>query len=306
MLDLNALVRFAAVVEHGGFSPAARALGLPRQSVHRSVVKLESQAGVRLLERSSRHVRPTEAGRRLFEHAQSILRTAKEAQGTLAASRAEPRGVLRLTATHLLADVFLTETIPLFLARWPLVSVDASFTVAVVDLLREDIDLAIRAIASPPPSMYAKRLGGTETVCCASPAYLADAEPVSHPFALAKHPVLFYGPDASVRRWHFERGGEHVDIEVHPRLRSNSSDIARKACLEHLGILRIPRLGVRAELASGALVEVCEAWRQPPTPIWAVYPSRSDQSPVVAAFLAVLQESISEPARPSRLSGEPG
>ena len=97
-LDLNALARFAAVVEHGGFSSAARALGQPRQSIHRSVAALEAEAGVRLLERTTRSVRLTAAGRRLHEHASSILRAAREARTSLVEARATPRGRLRLTA----------------------------------------------------------------------------------------------------------------------------------------------------------------------------------------------------------------
>jgi DNA-binding transcriptional LysR family regulator len=296
MLDLNALARFAAVVERGGFSSAARALRLPRQSIHRSVVKLEEAAGVRLLERSSRHVRPTDAGRRLFGHAVEILRQAEEAKAMLTASRVEPNGVLRLTASHLIASAFLSDTIPTFLERWPRVSVDAEFTVAVSDLLREDFDIAIRAGASLPPSMFAKRLGGVQAVCCASPQYLASAPAITHPFALTQHPTLFYGPSSSSGRWHFEGEGEQVDVDIRVRLRSDSSDIAIRACLAHQGILRIPAFAVAADLANGNLVEVCAGWRPPQTPIYAVYPSRSDQNPAVGAFLSVLREHLAEVA----------
>jgi DNA-binding transcriptional LysR family regulator len=294
MLDLNALARFAAVVERGGFSPAARALGLPRQSVHRSVVKLEEQAGVRLLERSSRHLRPTDAGRRLFEHANEILRQAMQAQAALSASSSEVAGVLRLTTSHLIGEGFLLDALPRFLARWPRVSIDAHFTVAVTDLLRDDFDVAIRAGTSLPPSMFARRLGGVRAVCCATPDYLAGAEPIPHPFALAQHPALVYGPTTSSARWHFERAADQVDIEIRPRLRSDSAGVARQACLAHQGILKIPRFAVHDELANGALVEVCADWRQPETPIWAVYPSRSDQNLAVGAFLAVLRETLAE------------
>ena len=257
-----------------------------------STVKLEEQAGVRLLERSPRHLRPTDAGRRLFEHANEILRHAKQAQTALSIASSEPTGVLRLTASHLLAETYLSEAVPAFLARWPRVSVDADFTVFVADLLRDDFDLAIRASASLPPSMFAKRLGTVQAVCCASPDYLEGAEPISHPFSLTKHPLLVYGPVLSSNRWSFKRASEQINLEIRPRLRSDSANIARLACLAHQGVLRVPRFAVQAELASGSLIEVCADWKQPETPIWAVYPSRSDQNPAVGAFLAVLQETL--------------
>lgn len=291
-LDLNALARFAAVLEHGGFSPAARALGLPRQSVHRSVLKLEAQSGVRLLERSTRHVRPTDAGRRLFEHAVAILRQADEAQATLSARAEEPSGRLRLTSTHLIAEALLTDVLSTYLARWPRVALATDFTVSVTDLLRDDIDLAIRAGSDPPPSMLARRLATMDFVCCAAPAYLARSEPIAHPRALGQHPTLAYGAVQRTARWAFERGGESMTLQVEPRLSTDNAVVARQACVAGLGILRIPRFGVQPLLDRGALVEVLGGWKQPEIPLWAIYPSRADRNPALGALLDLLRERL--------------
>jgi len=168
-------------------------------------------------------------------------------------------------------------------------TVDADFTVTVSDLLRDDIDVAIRAGTTLPPSMYAKRLTTLRQVCCASSDYLAGAEDIPHPRALGQHPVLAYGPASGATRWRFEGGCEQFQVEVQPRLRSDSSGLAKHACLAGQGVLRIPRFAVQDELSSGALVEVCGDWRQPEVPLWAIYPSRSDQNPAVAALLTVLK-----------------
>jgi DNA-binding transcriptional LysR family regulator len=175
-LDLNALVRFAAVVEGGGFSPAARALGVPRQSLHRSVAALEEAAGVRLLDRDARRVRPTDAGRRLYAHAGAILREARDAAASMRAAGGRPRGRLRLTAPHLFAEAFLAPLIEAFLRAWPEVQIDADFTVARSDLVRDDYDLAIR-VGPRPEGRYVASLGAVRTICCAAPTYLAGAPP---------------------------------------------------------------------------------------------------------------------------------
>lgn len=291
-LDLNALARFAVVVEEGGFSPAARALGMPRQSIHRSVVKLEEQAGVRLIERSSRHVRPTDAGRRLYAHAKEIVNQAQQARVELEASSGEPSGLLRLTSSHLMAESFVSDAIPVFLERWPRVSIDAHFTVTVTDLLRDDFDVAIRASTDLPPSMYAKRLGAAQTVCCATPNFLASVDTLDDPHQLARHAVLAYGSRGSHEHWWFSSEGETLEVMVQPRFRCDSAGAARQACLADLGILRIPRMAVHHQLSTGALVEVLAPWRPAETPIWAVYPSRSDHNPAMRAFLEVLVECI--------------
>jgi DNA-binding transcriptional LysR family regulator len=158
-LDLNGLVRFAAVVERGGFSAAARVLGVPRQALHRSVAALEATAGAQLLERSGNRVRVTDAGERLSKHAATILSEARAAHANLAAGRHRPRGRLRLTAPHLFAEEFLSLPIQDFLAAWPDVEVDADLTTTRRDLARSDLDLAIR-LGSRPTEAGLRRAAG--------------------------------------------------------------------------------------------------------------------------------------------------
>ncbi|MFY0539506.1 LysR family transcriptional regulator [Nannocystis pusilla] len=284
-LDLNALARFAAVVELGGFSPAARALGVPRQSLHRSIAQLEQVTGVRLLDRGARQVRPTDAGRRLFGHAATILREARDAHASLRAARGRPRGRLRLTAPHLFAEQFLIPLIEEFLATWPEVQIDADFTVAHSDLIRDDYDLAIRLGDRPTHGRYVVMLGSVATVCCVAPAYLAAAPPLADPQALSRHSVLAYGPHRVRHTWRFERAGETVEVDLAPRLRADSARLVLAACRAGLGVARLPEFLCAGDVSAGSLVPVWVDWQIPRTPIWVLYSSRSDKNPTLHAFL---------------------
>ena len=288
-LDLNALLRFAAVVEAGGFSPAARALGVPRQSLHRSVAQLEEATGVLLLDRGARQVRPTDAGRRLFGHAAAILREARDAQASVRAARGRPRGRLRVTAPHLFAEEFLAPVIHEFLATWPEVQVDADFTVYRSDLVRDDYDLAIRIGERPTQGRFVTQIGALAQVCCAAPAYLAGAPPLPGPRALDSHATLVYGARAVSQVWRFERAGEAVEVELAPRLRVDGARVVLVACRAGVGVSRLPEFLCAHELASGALVRLWPDWRLSAVPAWALYSSRSDRNPTLHAFLDLLK-----------------
>lgn len=297
-LDLNALARFAAIVELGGFSPAARALGVPRQSLHRGVAHLEEVTGVRLLDRSARQIRPTDAGRRLFAHAAAILREARDAESGMRAARARPRGRLRLTAPHLFAEEFLPPLIEEFLKTWPEVQIDADLTVTHADVVRDDYDLALRIGPGPASGRYTRALGPIERVCCASPGYLAGAPSLATPRALDRQAVLVYGAPQARPSWRFERAGEAIDVALAPRLRVDSARVVLAACRAGLGVACLPEFLCAGDVAAGALVRVWSEWRVPAAPVWAVYSSRSDRSPTLHAFLALLEARLARPSAP--------
>jgi DNA-binding transcriptional LysR family regulator len=294
-LDLNALARFAAVVEHGGFSSAARALGQPRQSIHRSVAALEAEAGVRLLERTTRSVRLTAAGRRLHEHASSILRAAREARSSLVEARATPRGRLRLTAPHLFAEIFLAPALIEFLARWPDVQVDADLTLSPRDLVREDYDLAIRMGDVPDSSVTSSRLGEFEMVVCVA-ARLARRLRMPSPEALLHAPIVAYGAFSSPV-WELARGSDSARVPVRPRLRVDSARIALDAAMAGLGVAMLPRFLAEPGLGRGTLVEAVRGWRPPPRTTWALYTGPAGGSPALRELLTTLRRHLAGRAR---------
>jgi DNA-binding transcriptional LysR family regulator len=290
--DLNALARFAAVVERGGFSPAARALGLPRQSIHRSVSQLEQAAGVALLDRGHGRVRATDAGNRLFMHASAILREARDAEASLRSARGRPRGRFRLTAPHLFAESFLATPIQELLAAWPELQIDADLGVARTDLVRDDLDLAIRVGDRPTDGGYATSLGELSQVCCAAPSYLARGPTLATPEDLEGHAVLHYGRRSQRVQWTFRRAGAKVTVDVAPRLRVDSGALVLAAARGGLGVTRLPSFVCERDLAAGSLVPVCPEWQIERAGVWALTSSRADRSATLRAFLTLLRAQL--------------
>jgi DNA-binding transcriptional LysR family regulator len=288
-MDLNGLVRFAAVVERGGFSAAARTLGVPRQALHRSVAALEATAGVQLLERSGNRVRVTAAGERLTKHAATILSEARAAHANLAAARHKPRGRLRLTAPHLFAEEFLSLPIQDFLAAWPDVEVDADLTTARRDLSRNDLDLAIRLGQRPTEAGYVVQLGSLSQVCCAAPSYLARAAPLLEPRDLSQHAVIVYGPGRASYQLQFERETERLAVSVTPRLRVDSARIALSACRAALGVAWLPELACAQDVSSGTLSIVLAPWSCPKASVWAFSSTPIARNPTLRAFVDLVR-----------------
>lgn len=294
LLHLDGLLRFAVVAEQGGFSAAARMLGLPRQALHRSVAALEAVAGVELLERSSVGVRPSEAGRRLLAHAKAILSEARAAQASLSAARARPHGRLRLTAPHLFAEQFLTEPIRDFLSAWPDVTIDVDLTVAHRDLVRDELDLAIRLGSRPTDAGYVVSLGAFANTCCVAPSYLALAGTPADPGDLADHAVIFYGRSRPHPRWRMERDGDVLNVPLRPRLRVDSAHIALSVCRSGLGIACLPTFMCAPDLSRGTLVRLWPAWQMESPGVWAFSTTRLDRNPTLRAFVDLMRARLSD------------
>ncbi len=287
MPDLNALDRFALVVETGSFSAAARRLAVSRQAIHRSIETLEREHGVQLIERSTRKLRLTDAGRRLSRVAQTIRDAGRDADAVLRAARDAPRGLLRISAPPLFADAVLSKVLPEFLTRFADVEIEAHFESRRMDRHRDDLDLSIRIGAPPPEQTYAVRLGQAAMVLCTSPSYLQAHPAPTHPDQLLAHELLAYG--RGHRRWSFRGPEGDVSIDVHPRAQTDSASVMVQICLAGLGILRVPRLAVAAQLRAGTLCEVLPAWSIPAAETWAIYGHRAASDPTLAALLEALR-----------------
>ncbi|MEO0603418.1 MAG: LysR family transcriptional regulator [Myxococcota bacterium] len=296
LLDLNALARFAAVVRHDGFSAAARAIGAPRQSLHRTVDRLEEELGVRLLDRSARSVRPTATGRRLYEHAVRVLVAAEDATAMARAAKDHPQGLLRVTAPPLFGQLRLGHVVQQFLSRWPDVRIEADFTHATSDLVREDYDLAIRIRVPPGDDYVARRIGEAESVCCAAPTYLQTRPPLRHPADLHRgHEHVLFGPPVALP-WRFEQGGETTTFHTTtPRLRVDDFRVATAAVLDGLGIGLLPRALALSHLSAGRLLRLFDDWRVEPSSVWAVYTGRAKGNPTLQAFVDMLREHMGGP-----------
>lgn len=292
MVDLNTLALFHHVVDAGGFSAAARRLGVSKQVLSRSVAALESDLGVRLLERSTRALRLTEAGARLHEHARAVVESAEAAEQAARATQESPRGVLRITTSPVFGESFLGEVVANYLERWPEARVHLLLTERRELLIEGSIDLALRFGPLVDSAFVARRLGPARTVCCAAPRYLESAPPLAEPADLARHATIVYGRVESKAGWRFSRGQDERHVSVEGRLVVNSARVALAAALNGLGVTMAPRFLSAPHLAAGALVPVLPDWAPAETAIYAVYPSRAHPSASLREMLRLLEEHL--------------
>lgn len=252
---------FARVVEAGSFSGAARGLGLTPSAVSRQVARLEGLLRVRLLERTTRKLRLTEAGQAAFARCQALEASAREVMQLADRHAAAPSGLVRMAVPKAYGRQRIHPLVAPFLAAHPQVDVQLVTTDRAVDLFAEDIDLAVRITDTPPPGLAGRPLEAVEHLVCASPAYLARRGTPAHPRDLAAHDCIPLGEGPGELRWRFARGAQQVAVAVRGRYRDNHSENRRDAALAGLGLASLPAFTAQAQIASGALVRVLAEWR---------------------------------------------
>lgn len=273
---------FVKVVETGGFTRAARDLGVPKSTVSRQVARLEDRLGVRLIERTTRALRTTEAGQAYYERCVRILADIQEAEDAVTHAQVVPRGTLRITAPLVFGQLFLGPVVSSFLTAWPEVRVEISLSDRRVDLIEEGFDLAVRIGTLDDSSMIARRLGQAPLVCCASPDYLARRGVPRVPADLERHDCLMYEYSSTTASW---RLSQDTTVRVSGRLVSNNGDLLRSAAVAGLGVVMSPRFIVGPDLRAGRLVTVLDEHLQQTGGIWAIYPANRHLSTKVRAFV---------------------
>jgi DNA-binding transcriptional LysR family regulator len=292
--DLNALQVFAAVVDAQGFRGAARALGIPKSTVSRKLAELESQLGLRLVQRTTRKISLTDAGESFYRQCAPALAALVDAQKCLVATQAAPRGQLRITAPNTFAELFLGPVLEDYYRQYREVRVTVDLTDRYVDLIAEGFDLAIRAGELPDSTLVARALGDAEAQassrphCYASPEYLATHGAPRHPRELNAHDCLFYGSSERGAKWTFVTHRRRVPVPVRPRITCTSFYLLLEAAIAGHGITRLPAFFASEAQRKGKLVPVLEDFALPAMPLHAVYPSSRNVAPPVRAFLELL------------------
>lgn len=258
--NLTDMAVFARVVEAGSFSSAARQLGLTPSAVSRQVARLEAALHVRLLERSTRKLRLTEAGSAAHARCQTLVAAAREVMALADTQSATPRGLVRISIPEAFAQQVVHPLMPAFLARYPEVDVQLIITDRTVDLYEEAVDLAIRITGAPPPGLAGRPLMSSPHVVCASPRYLAERGTPAHPRDLTQHSCLYLGADDRDRHWRFRKNGDEVTVRVSGRYVADQSDVRLDGALQHLGIASLPGFTAARALHSGALLRVLADW----------------------------------------------
>lgn len=283
---LGALEIFRKVVDCNGFSAAARDLGLSNASVSKAIKELESQLGAQLIVRTTRSLHLTDVGQAYYQRVGDVLDALHEADDRVRNDSASPRGRLRVSAPMSLGLVALQEALLSFCKAYPDIILDLHMSDAMVDVVGEGFDAAIRGGNLPDSSLKARKLMDINHVVVAAPEYLARSPAISRPEDLSAHDALvFTGSVEPLALFTFRRGDERVQASLKPRFRVNSSLAVKTAVLEGLGVASLPSIYVRQELESGALVQLLPDWSGQERGLYVVYPEQREMSRKLRALL---------------------
>lgn len=292
MRDLNDLYYYANVVDHGGFAPAGRALGIPKSKLSRRIALLEERLGTRLIQRSTRRFAVTEAGQTYYRHCKAMLVEAEAADEAIALTQAEPRGVVRMTCPVALLDARIADMLAAFMVAHPRVEIHLEDTNRRVDVVGEGIDIAIRV--RPPPledtDLAMRTLADRKQCLVACPHLLVDGTP-KIPADLAGLQSLDLGLPQHDHAWNLiGPDGAQATIPHRPRLVTRSMTALRAAAVAGVGVVQLPAMMVREQIERGELVHVIPGWAPRREIIHAVFPSRRGLLPAVRALLDFLAD----------------
>ncbi|RVT89436.1 LysR family transcriptional regulator [Sphingomonas crocodyli] len=293
MHDLNDLHYFAAVVTHGGFAAASRAIRLPKSKLSRRVAQLEDRLGVRLIERSSRRFRVTEIGNAFFEQAQAAMKAAERAEAIVAASISEPRGLIRFACPTGLVEI-VSPLLPDFLTLYPRARIQLVAVDRPVDLIAERIDVALRVRVKldTDAAMTMRTIGRSRRILLAAPA-LANILAGRDVDALADVPTLATSDEGPDVTWTLEGPDGAVRAITHvPRLGCDNFAAVRDAAIAGLGVAFLPDHACAAALRSGDLVRVMPHWRGQDGIVHLVFTTKVGLPPLVRAWIDHLAASI--------------
>ncbi|ABA58382.1 LysR family transcriptional regulator [Nitrosococcus oceani] len=271
MQDLNLMAIFARVVEAGSFSEAARRMETSRSAVSKAVAKLEKNLGARLLNRSTRHLSLTESGAALVEYAARILEEAEQAEQVVSSLHAEPRGMLRVSASVAFGTLHIAPALADFVARYPDIKIDMAITDRPVDLAEEGYDMIIRVTGEPDLNLVARKLAPVYRKLCATPEYFQQHGIPQIPEDLVNHDCLDYTLSGEQGYWHFTGPEGEIAVPVSGPLRINDDDALAQAVRGGLGIALLPTFTVGKDLQEGRLQAVLSEYLPVKRYVYALY-----------------------------------
>jgi len=283
---------FVAVAEEEGFAAAARRLRMSPPAVTRAIALLEERLGVRLLTRTTRLVRTTDAGARYLEDARRILLEADEADEAAAGINATPRGNLAVTAPVLFGKIYVMPLITAYQTTYNETTVSALFIDRVVNLMEEGLDVGIRIGPLPDSSLRAIRVGQVRRVVCAAPAYLEQHGSPRTPAELAQHPIIAATSLSAGSEWAFAGGKEQIRVRLSPRILVNTNDGALEAARSGFGLTRLISYQVANELAAGTLTTVLTEFEEAALPVHVIHREGRLGSAKVRSFVDLAVEKL--------------
>jgi DNA-binding transcriptional LysR family regulator/N-acetylglutamate synthase-like GNAT family acetyltransferase len=298
---VKAMQVFVEVAERQGFAPAARHLGLSTSAVSRQVKDLEAWLGLQLLNRTTRRIDLTEAGKAYLARCSQIVGAVAELETSARALGEEPQGELRVTAPVFMGRHLLGPVLPGFLARYPKVKLRLHLLDRFVDLVDEGFDLALRIAHLPDSSLIARKLGETRILMTAAPSYLAEHGLPTSTVDLRRHNCLVDTVAGASDRWPLGQNKGGGTARVAGNFSANSGEMVRDMTLAGLGISRLPDFFVAQDVAEGRLVVVLEQIEERTAGIYALYPQTRHLSGPVRALIDELVAAVDRPGGAMKL-----
>ena len=288
---LNEMAVFAKVVETGSFSEAARQFAATPSAVSRSVSRLEKALETRLLQRTTRKLKLSESGREVYQHCVAMVSSAQAVMATSGQYNNEPQGVVRISVPKAVGRHVIHPYMASFLTQYPKVDVQLQLDDRYIDLIEDDIDIAIRITDQPPPGLMGRRLFSIDHLLCATPQYLERQGVPEHPHDLKQHCCIVLGEEPNDAIWKFRKDGKAVSVAVKGRYAANHTGIRLDAALQHIGIASLPYFTVVDALEQGVLVQVLPAWLFKTNysgEVWVLYPPTRHLPPKISVFIDYL------------------
>lgn len=291
---LDAMHLFSRIVDLESFTKAADELQLPRASVSLAIQQLETRLGVRLLQRTTRHVSPTLDGQAYYLRCQQILRDVEEAEGVLGRDSARPRGKVRVDLQGTQALHFILPRLGEFHSRYPEIELEIGLSDRLVELVREGIDCVLRSGEPKDSSLVGRRVALLAQVTCASRVYLdRRGLPLTLDEFRSHDAVNYLGANGKSLPFEFLLEGEKKTIQLPGPISVNSAYGYTACCLAGMGFIQAPRYYVGTHLRSGELIEVFPQWAPAPMPVSMLYPHARHLSPRVRVFIDWVAECMS-------------
>ncbi|TEA78768.1 LysR family transcriptional regulator [Allopusillimonas ginsengisoli] len=292
----DALQLFARIVELGSFTEAASVLEIPRATATHTIKKLEKRLGARLLDRTTRHVKPTLDGQAFYERTQRVLAELEDAEASLSTHIANPHGTLRLDLHGAHANSIILPRIGEFRDSYPKINIVINSGDRLVDLVKEGIDCVVRAGHPRDSSLVVSKLANMPEVICASPKYLARYGTPKHPEELAEYQAVGFFANGNESRYPFTViiDGQAENFKASGWMSVSNAECYLSAALAGCGLIQLPFFRVEEHLKTGRLVQVLNEWACPNLPVCALYPFHRQLSPRVRVFIDWVRELYNE------------
>lgn len=291
-MKFDQLTTFMACYQTQNFAAVAKDLDVAASSVSRSISALETELNVRLFHRTTRNIKPTQAGELFYQRILPLVEEFQRIEQDVLTDSVQPTGRIRITATTSFGQIVIAPLLKKFTEEYPKISVDLNLSDNRLDMIEEQVDLAIRHGKLPDSGLISRKLCDVNYLLVASPTYLAQSDSIQHPRDLATHTTISFSYENFSRQWYFRKDADEEIIDIQPNLTISNAATIRECAKNHFGIAMLADWTVKSDIASGELIHLLPDWtatgKEKSNSIWLMQPSRKFVPEKVKVFKAFL------------------